>query len=352
MNSSPVRSARRRPLVDREEQHRRRVLLAVAGLILFSLSPVFGHHLISSVPWLNASQEHLGPFCLVALHHLLAPVHEGAHLLLGLGVAAAAVERGRAVMRQRAVLHAMQSVEPATAEIVRAVHAAGEAVGLAPTQIRVVQGMPNPAFTAGWWRPVVYVDAGLLQQLSRDELEAVLAHERAHVRHRDPLRLFALRALAVTLFWIPALRRLTEDLTDEVEILADDEAAVRRELPLASAILRMAGGDPGTVEPAVGFQRADLLDRRIRRLAGERARIATHLSRRAIGWAVVALLAVWTSGIMVLHPLAGTPESGNAPIHCAHPHQLAIMHLFCRGLDVRSMPAECPHRVPVTGPVT
>ncbi len=342
----------RTPLVDREQQHRRRVLLAVAGLILLSLSPVFGHHLISSVPWLSASQEHLGPFCLVALHHLLAPVHTGAHVLLGLGVAAAFVERGRAVIRQRAVLDAMRSAEPAKAEIVRAVHAAGDAVGLAPTQIRVVQGMPNPAFTAGWWRPVVYVDADMPRQLSREELEAVLAHEQSHVRHRDPLRLFALRALAVTLFWIPALRRLTEDMTDEVEILADDEAAVGRELPLASAILRMAGGDPGTAEPAVGFQRADLLDRRIRRLAGEPARIATHLSRRAIVWAVAALFVVWTSGIMVLHPLPGTPQSGNAPIHCVHPHQLAIMHLFCRGLDLGSMPAECPHRTKAKGPVT
>ena len=37
------------------------------------------------------------------------------------------------------------------------------AAGLAPERIRVVEGLPNPAFTAGWYAPRVYVDAALTE---------------------------------------------------------------------------------------------------------------------------------------------------------------------------------------------
>ena len=108
------------------------------------------------------------------------------------------------------------------------------------------------------------------------ELNAVLAHEQAHVVRRDPLRLAALRFLACTLFWLPALRRLADDVTDEAEIAADDIAAGDQPLVLASAILRVASwrdlraGPLGAIG-ATGFTCRDLLERRIRRLAGEPA---------------------------------------------------------------------------------
>ena len=41
------------------------------------------------------------------------------------------------------------------------------------------------------------------------------------IARRDPLRLSLMRFLACTLFYIPALRRLADDLTDEAEIEAD-----------------------------------------------------------------------------------------------------------------------------------
>ena len=107
--------------------------------------------------------------------------------------------------------------------------------------MRVVSGLPTPAFTVGWLRPRVYVDAALAGLLTADELAAVLAHEEAHVARRDPLRLSALRFLACTLFFLPALRRLAADAADEAEIAADDRAAglagAGAPLALASAIV-------------------------------------------------------------------------------------------------------------------
>ena len=330
------------PLVRREQRHRRRVLLALAGLLVLSISPVVGHHLIGAVSWLPASQQHLGVFCLVALHHLLAPVHNVFHVLLYAGLAYAVLDRTRAARRHALVMRVL-TVEPMPVD--SAVLLAATRVGLDPARVRVVEGLPNPAFTTGWWQPRVFVARDLPQRLSLDELESVLAHEAEHVRRRDPLRLFILRFLAGVLFWLPAIRRLVADLADEAEIAADDAAARTHALPLASAILRMAGADLGTPDPAVGFQRSDLLTRRIRRLAGEDALVGTHVSRRSIGAAAAALVAVWISGVMVLHPLPTPGDPTAPPSHCTHHGAWPVSHLFCRGFRAGSLPADCPHLV-------
>ncbi len=325
------------PLVQREQRHRRRVLLSLAVLLVLSISPVVGHHLIGAVPWLSASQQHLGILCLVALHHLLEPVHAVFHVLLYAGLAFAAFDRLRAAQRHAHVMRALPLETPPAGG---AVHLAASKAGLGVGRVRVVDGLPNPAFTTGWWRPKVYVARDLAQRLTQDELVAVLAHEAEHVRRRDPLRLFVLRALAGVLFWLPAIRRLVDDLSDEAEITADDAAARQHVLPLASAILRLAGANVDATEPAIGFQRADLMARRIRRLAGEDASVGTHVSGASIGAAGTALVMAWASGLMVLHPLvpAGDPLS-----HCEHRGSLAITHLICPGLQAASTPDLCPH---------
>ena len=325
------------PLVRREQRHRRRVLLSLAVLLVLSISPVVGHHLIGAVPWISASQQHLGVLCLVALHHLLEPVHTVFHTLLYAGIAFAAFDRLRAALRNA---HIMRALPLETPSVGGAVHLAASKAGLSAGRVRVVDGLPNPAFTTGWWHPKVYVARELSQRLTPDELVAVLAHEAEHVRRRDPLRLFALRALAGVLFWLPTIRRLADDLSDEAEITADDAAARQHALPLASAILRLAGANVDATEPAVGFQRTDLMARRIRRLAGEDASVGTHVSSASIGAAGTALVMAWASGLMVLHPLvpAGDPLS-----HCEHRGSWAITHLICPGLQAVSPSGLCPH---------
>ena len=74
-----------------------------------------------------------------------------------------------------------------------------------------MSGLPNPAFTAGWWHPRVYVAAEIADVLDEDQLTAVLMHEAAHLTRRDPLRLSVLRFLAHTLFYLPTFGRLAED---------------------------------------------------------------------------------------------------------------------------------------------
>jgi Zn-dependent protease with chaperone function len=346
----------------REQARRRVLLLGVGTLIVFSTSPVFGHHLATRADALLAGHDHIGNVCLIALHLLLAPVHLAFHTLLLAGLVYALWDRIRAWSRLLRTLRALEVRIPSADE---PIGSAATRVGMGRARVRVVEGLPNPAFTVGFWSPHVYVAASLPDVLDASQLEAVLAHEHAHVTRRDPLRLSVLRFLACILFYIPALRRLAADLTDEAEIDADD-AAVSRGAPLAlaSAILVLAQwateqrfttgivpfptGAAAGFHPFEPFQRVDLLERRVRRLAGEEADVGTHITRRSLGGAGAVLIAVWISGLMMAHPLPtamASEASAHAHIapHCRHPGESAFSHLFCLGWHPRPHDAPCPH---------
>lgn len=332
----------RPPVIRREERRRRLLLFAVAALLLLGVAPVAGHHVLGAVPWLSAQQHHLAQICLVALHQLLEPIHDVAHWLLYAGLAFVVLERGRVLWRHGQVMHALPKARARAETIVgRAATAAGLRVG----QVWTVRGLPVPAFTTGWLTPRVIVAADLPERLTSEELTAVLAHEAVHLRRRDPLRLFALRTLASTLFWLPVLRRVAADLEDEVEITADDEVALGLALPLASALLKLGAGTERPVAATVGFHRADLLPRRIRRLAGEDAVAVSHTSTGSLLAATAALLLTWTSGVMVLHPLSDPSlHAAHGPAHCDHPGANPLTHLFCRGWSFGGDDtAGCPH---------
>ncbi|MDQ3557389.1 MAG: M56 family metallopeptidase, partial [Gemmatimonadota bacterium] len=224
-------------LVRREQAYRRLVLLGLAVLLPLSISPLFGHHLASGFDVYLAGRDHLWALCLVALHLILAPVHGLFHLLFFGGLGYAICDRARAWWTERRALGALQAAAPEPGD---AFWEAAVAGGAEPRAVRVVDGLPSPAFTVGWLRPRLYVARELAGRLSPGELAAVLAHEGAHAVRRDPLRLSALRFLTCTLFWLPALRGLAEDVADEAEIQADDVAARTGPLALASAILALA----------------------------------------------------------------------------------------------------------------
>lgn len=347
------------------------MLLGIASLLLLSLTPVVGRHLFGAAHGPLTGIDHLGALCLVALHVLLAPVHAALHLLLGAGLTYAAWDRARAWRRARRALAPLDGAPPVPGD---AFWTAAELSGLSPARVRVVPGLPTPAFTAGWRAPVVYVARELAdgpRRLVPAELAAVLAHERAHVERRDPLRFSLLRAMAATLFWLPALRGLTDDVTDEAEVRADDRAAALTDpLTVAAALVALAAwrqplGALAAVrgDYAVGFVRADLLDRRVRRLAGEDTTPASRITRRSLGAAALALAVVWASGIVDVHTLPrdvaggrGSTHAGGRPAdrgvvdagHCEHPHATALSHLFCRrgasGGWITLGGSDCPHR--------
>jgi Zn-dependent protease with chaperone function len=78
--------------------------------------------------------------------------------------------------------------------------------------------------TVGLLRPRIVVAPELARNLDERALQAALAHERTHVRHRDPLRIWLAQFVTDLQWpWIPAQRRFIVWLAT-LECARDDEA--------------------------------------------------------------------------------------------------------------------------------
>ncbi|GGZ98975.1 M56 family metallopeptidase [Streptomyces bluensis] len=113
-------------------------------------------------------------------------------------------------------------------------------------------------------RPRVVVSAGALRLLSPGQLDAVLAHERAHIAGRHHLALAAGTAFARVFGPLPLARHGRQQTAVLLEMIADDRALHRqpREV-LAAAMYGMAAGAAPAGAFAVGGPTALVRLRRI-----------------------------------------------------------------------------------------
>ncbi|MGH2562035.1 MAG: M56 family metallopeptidase [Thermomicrobiales bacterium] len=125
------------------------------------------------------------------------------------------------------------------------------------------------AFCYGFLRPRVAVTAGLLACLAQEELVAVLAHERHHLRRRDPARYLLLHALAAAAFIFPIIPALRQRLEARLELAADRAAlSVVPRGALAGALLAVLTSSEAMPIGAAGLSATEA---RIAHLAGDPA---------------------------------------------------------------------------------
>ena len=123
-----------------------------------------------------------------------------------------------------------------TARLARALTALGSPDG---PVVRVRTGAPL-CHAVGHIRPRVLVSDAVWDALPADEREAVLAHEGAHLRRRDPTADLLLALLGVVA-WPSSARTWRERWRTAAEASADAEAAARTDPgALASALVRVA----------------------------------------------------------------------------------------------------------------
>jgi Zn-dependent protease with chaperone function len=108
-------------------------------------------------------------------------------------------------------------------------------------RVDVVAAREPFAVTYALVRPRILVSTALAAALTPAEITAVLAHEREHLRRRDPLRLLATRLICGWYWYLPAARWLGHRSALRRE-LAADRAAVGSAGPgvLAGALLKLA----------------------------------------------------------------------------------------------------------------
>lgn len=125
-------------------------------------------------------------------------------------------------------------------------------LGLA-NRVKLVSG--NVLFCSGYLNPQVIVGRGILNSLSKRELEAALVHESYHVRNLDPLKVLLATTFARAFFFIPAIGELTREYLVQKEILADRYAENRvGKVFLSKALYKvLSRTDPQSLPAYAGF---------------------------------------------------------------------------------------------------
>jgi Zn-dependent protease with chaperone function len=122
-------------------------------------------------------------------------------------------------------------------------------------------------------RDFILVSSGLMEALTPEEREAVVAHEAGHIRALDGRYLTFFRTLSRTMRWDPILAYLADRLTEREEFRADLDAVAltRRPMALARALYKVSRLAPpsrfGSALLGVGGRRGQRqATERIRRL--------------------------------------------------------------------------------------
>jgi Zn-dependent protease with chaperone function len=144
----------------------------------------------------------------------------------------------------------------------------------------------------------VVVTTAALEALDGAQLEAVLAHERAHLKGRHDVVLLVAQALHAAFWFVPLFRLAHEQLAVLVEMHADDQALqVSDRRDLATALVSLAEGAAPAATLAAGGPSALA---RVRRLARPPAPLGV----------VRSLLALAASAAIVLVPALLTTAPG------------------------------------------
>ncbi len=205
-------------------------------------------------------------------------------------------------------------------------------------------------FVTGVWHPKLVVSASTFALLTSDELDAVVAHELYHVRHRDVIFHVALRCLSAVLFFHVPLKRLIHGWAEEIEKLRDREVCAHlggRRRGLASSLLKLHSSAPA-LSPDGG----------VAMISGSRKRMERRLHHlttigvkpRPLAWLVKVVLFLFVVPIVPSAP----PKWNNAvdvrsmrdappPSHCGK-----LVLTLCPNsalLELMSRTSFCPNSV-------
>ncbi len=162
-----------------------------------------------------------------------------------------------------------EAAEPAVLAMVERL-----AARLGVTRVRVlISALADGPSVVGWVRPVLLLPAATLLGLSTEQLEAVLAHELAHIRRYDYLVNIVQMLIETLFFYHPAVWWISRRIREERELCCDDIAvrtcgdAVCYARALA-ALERMRVIEPGMIFNAALGAKDGPLRYRIERLLG------------------------------------------------------------------------------------
>jgi TonB family protein len=170
---------------------------------------------------------------------------------------------GSMVWLQRTYLHGARAVPEALLVAFRNMAAR---CGLAHPPRLCLSWRADTPLVLGWWRVVVILPVSALLHLSPVSLEALLAHELAHIRRRDPLMNLLQSLAEALLFFHPATWWLSRQIRELRESCCDDDAVALtgdpRSLASGLAALELLRNHlPPDPSPALAAAKGPLMSR-------------------------------------------------------------------------------------------
>lgn len=164
--------------------------------------------------------------------------------------------------------------------------------------VRVVESaLAGVPAVVGFVRPVILLPVGLATEMSVGQVEAILAHELAHVRRNDYFVNLMQTAIETLLFYHPAVWWISGQIRQEREHCCDDLAvdACGDRVAYARALARVEEVCGGNVPLATAADGGSLLSRVRRIIAAE-----SHAPRRAEPLAAVVVAVTCAAAVIVL----------------------------------------------------
>jgi GWxTD domain-containing protein len=210
-----------------------------------------------TMPWVNRLAESFDR----SLPWVLAVWFTGTTLLLcRLNIGLIVVRRMKSIATQ-----------PPPLELQTAFHDLSRRLGIARTVSLVHSALVQVPTVIGWLRPAVLLPVGCLTGLSATQIEAIFAHELAHIRRHDYLVSVFQSILEAVLFYHPAVWWVSKQVRREREDCCDDLAVKISGDPLAYAkALSFLEERRGSLAVAALGANGGVLAMRIKRLLGYR----------------------------------------------------------------------------------
>jgi len=227
----------------------------------------------------------------------------GGATVAGLGLTLAGAVAARTVLTAAAHLRAAGRQALRHAQTARLVGRSEPSLGAV-----LVEHAQPAAYCVAGRQPTVILTTGAVQALDPGQLEAVLAHERAHLAGRHHRLVAMARIGREILPFLPLMRDAEEQVVRLVELQADDAAARARDPRLlATALVVLAA--PASPAPALAAGATDSI-LRIRRLLGPSEPLGR--ARRQLLRATAAALAL-TPVLLALTPAVVALALGKVP---------------------------------------
>jgi beta-lactamase regulating signal transducer with metallopeptidase domain len=166
---------------------------------------------------------------------------------------------------------------------------------------------------AGWFRPVVLLPKGVLEKIDRPMLDALVAHEFAHIRRHDSAMNLFQTVIEDLLFFHPAMWWVTRSVRAEREACCDDDAVAIGGDTLVYVRALSRAEQFRSSKLVIALSSSPLLQR-IRRLTEMKISKMNHVSTFCMALLAVSFIIVSAAGSILLAtiPPQNSKSSGSA----------------------------------------